>query len=40
MNVALITEDNVMVHPKFDHILSGCTFDALLELAKTRRVAR
>ena len=28
MNVAFITHDNVMVHPKFDHILSGCTSTA------------
>jgi 4-amino-4-deoxychorismate lyase len=33
MNVAFVTRDNVMVHPKFDHILSGCTSLRLLELA-------
>jgi 4-amino-4-deoxychorismate lyase len=25
----------VMVHPRFDHILSGCTSQRLLELART-----
>ena len=35
MNVAFVTHDNVLVHPKFDHILSGCTSMRLLELAKT-----
>jgi 4-amino-4-deoxychorismate lyase len=35
MNVAFVTRDNVLVHPKFDHILSGCTSMRLLELAKT-----
>ena len=34
MNVAFITNDNVLVHPKFDHILSGCTSLRLLELAQ------
>ena len=29
------THDNVLVHPKFDHILSGCTSLRLLELAQT-----
>jgi 4-amino-4-deoxychorismate lyase len=33
MNVAFVTPDNVLVHPKFDHILSGCTSLRLLELA-------
>jgi 4-amino-4-deoxychorismate lyase len=35
MNVAFVNHDNVLVHPKFDHILSGCTSMRLLELAKT-----
>jgi 4-amino-4-deoxychorismate lyase len=35
MNVAFVTHDNVLVHPKFDHILSGCTSLRLLELAQT-----
>ena len=35
MNVAFVTHDNVLVHPRFDHILSGCTSMRLLELAKT-----
>jgi 4-amino-4-deoxychorismate lyase len=34
MNVAFVTQDNVLVHPKFDHILSGCTSLRLLELAQ------
>jgi len=34
MNVAFVNHDNVLVHPKFDHILSGCTSLRLLELAK------
>ena len=34
MNVAFVNDDNVLVHPKFDHILSGCTSLRLLELAQ------
>jgi 4-amino-4-deoxychorismate lyase len=34
MNVAFVSQDNVLVHPKFDHILSGCTSLRLLELAQ------
>jgi 4-amino-4-deoxychorismate lyase len=34
MNVAFVTNGNVLVHPKFDHILSGCTSLRLLELAQ------
>ena len=34
MNVAFVTQDNVLVHPKFDHILSGCTSRRLLQLAE------
>jgi 4-amino-4-deoxychorismate lyase len=33
MNVAFVTGDDVLVHPKFDHILSGCTSLRLIELA-------
>ncbi len=33
MNVAFVTSDQVFVHPKFDHILAGCTSLRLLELA-------
>ena len=33
MNVAFITADGTLKHPKFDHILSGCTSLRLLELA-------
>src|SRR6478736_1312428 len=35
MNVAFVNRDNVLIHPKFDHILSGCTSMRLLELART-----
>ena len=34
MNVAFVSNDNVLVHPKFDHILSGCTALRILELAR------
>ena len=34
MNVAFVSHDGVLVHPKFDHILSGCTSLRLLELAQ------
>jgi len=34
MNVAFVSHENVLVHPKFDHILSGCTSLRLLELAQ------
>ena len=34
MNVAFVTKDNVLVHPKFDHILSGCTSQRVLQLAR------
>jgi 4-amino-4-deoxychorismate lyase len=34
MNVAFVTRDGVLVHPKFDHILAGCTSLRLLELAR------
>jgi 4-amino-4-deoxychorismate lyase len=33
MNVAFVTSDGVLRHPRFDHILSGCTSLRLLELA-------
>jgi 4-amino-4-deoxychorismate lyase len=33
MNVAFVMADGVLRHPKFDHILSGCTSLRLLELA-------
>ena len=33
MNVAFVSQDGVLVHPKFDHILSGCTSMRLIELA-------
>jgi 4-amino-4-deoxychorismate lyase len=34
MNVAFVTRKGVLVHPKFDHILSGCTSLRLLDLAR------
>jgi len=34
MNVAFVSKDNVLVHPKFDHILSGCTSLRTLDLAQ------
>jgi 4-amino-4-deoxychorismate lyase len=37
MNVAFVTRDGVLAHPKFDHILSGCTSLRLLELAQRLR---
>lgn len=33
MNVAFVTQDGVLKHPRFDNILSGCTSLRLLELA-------
>ncbi|MGE0863942.1 MAG: aminotransferase class IV [Vicinamibacterales bacterium] len=33
MNVAFVTQDGLFRHPKFDHILSGCTSLRLLDLA-------
>ena len=41
MNVAFVMADGTLKHPKFDHILSGCTSLRLLELAaglKTRNL--
>ncbi len=35
MNVAFVTVDGLLMHPNFDHILSGCTSLRLLELART-----
>jgi 4-amino-4-deoxychorismate lyase len=35
MNVAFVGADGALLHPKFDHILSGCTSLRLLELAKS-----
>jgi len=37
MNVAFVTSGGVLVHPKFDHILSGCTSLRLLELARANQ---
>ena len=37
MNVAFVTRHGVLVHPKFDHILSGCTSLRLLELARAHQ---
>jgi|SRR5262245_46713773 len=35
MNVAFITKDGFLRHPKFDHVLAGCTSLRLLELARS-----
>jgi 4-amino-4-deoxychorismate lyase len=35
MNVAFVTADGVFRHPKFEHVLSGCTSLRLLELARS-----
>jgi 4-amino-4-deoxychorismate lyase len=35
MNVAFVSDEGVLMHPKFDHILSGCTSLRLLELARS-----
>jgi 4-amino-4-deoxychorismate lyase len=37
MNVAFVTTDAVLAHPKFDNILSGCTSLRILELAHVLR---
>ena len=37
MNVAFVTRNGVLAHPKFDHILAGCTSLRLLELAESLR---
>ena len=37
MNVAFVTRQGVLVHPRFDHILSGCTSLRLLELARAHQ---
>jgi 4-amino-4-deoxychorismate lyase len=37
MNVAFVTRDGVLAHPKFDRILCGCTSLRLLELAEVLR---
>jgi 4-amino-4-deoxychorismate lyase len=34
MNVAFVMSDGVLRHPKFDHILAGCTALRMLELAR------
>lgn len=34
MNVAFVTTDGVLRHPRFDHILQGCTSLRMLELAR------
>jgi 4-amino-4-deoxychorismate lyase len=35
MNCAFVTADGVLRHPKFDHVLTGCTVSRLLLLAET-----
>ncbi|HYE86676.1 MAG TPA: aminotransferase class IV [Vicinamibacterales bacterium] len=34
MNVAFVSKDDVLIHPRFDHILSGCTSLRVIELAQ------
>jgi len=34
MNVAFVSKGGAFIHPKFDHILAGCTSLRLLELAR------
>ena len=34
MNVAFVSREGVLQHPKFDHVLAGCTSLRLLELAR------
>ncbi len=33
MNVAFVTKEGILKHPRFDNILSGCTVQRMLELA-------
>lgn len=40
MNVAFVTADGTLKHPRFDHILSGCTSLRLLELATALRARK
>ena len=40
MNVAFVTRDGVLAHPKFDHVLAGCTSLRLLDLAHRLRDQR
>ena len=40
MNVAFVSADGTLKHPKSDHILSGCTSLRLLELATALQVPR
>jgi 4-amino-4-deoxychorismate lyase len=35
MNVAFVTDDGVLRHPKFEHVLPGCTSLRLLDLARS-----
>jgi 4-amino-4-deoxychorismate lyase len=35
MNLAFVTRDGVLKHPKFEHVLPGCTSLRLLELARS-----
>jgi 4-amino-4-deoxychorismate lyase len=37
MNIAFVTRDGVLAHPKFEHVLAGCTSLRLLELAAALR---
>jgi len=35
MNLAFVTRDGVLRHPKFEHVLPGCTSLRLLDLARS-----
>ena len=37
MNVAFVTRDGVLAHPRFEHVLAGCTSLRLLDLAHRLR---
>ena len=39
MNIAFVTKQGALVHPRFDHILSGCTSLRLLELARVHQAS-
>jgi 4-amino-4-deoxychorismate lyase len=38
MNVAFVSKDGAFAHPKFDHVLAGCTSLRLIELAEKLRL--
>ena len=40
MNVAFVTQDGVLRHPKFERVLPGCTSLRLLDLARSLTISR